>query len=223
MKGKGLPRGYDHTTDISHLSLAWARVGDAPEVEAFETIAMNEFAHVVQVPEMETDPETGERSPTGNMADGYEIGWTVTAKTQEELIAEVPWQSYTEARKAVVEWINNLTAQIEALYPSAVQKRWSVEEAAARAIAADDGSATQAQIDIMTNEGASKGRTAAEHAAAVIVNADRFHSIANQVNTLFLAVDAQLEVAASPLDYSAIFEWAQAQAAPLAEAYGLEV
>jgi len=148
-------------------------------------------------------------------------GWTIRDKTTEELLAEIPWQTATEARKAVVEWIDGLTSQIEALYPSSVQKRWLIEEAAARAVFADDGSATQDQIDMMTNEGAAKGRTAAKHAAAVIANADRFRAIVDETNKLFLATDKRIQDAASPLEYPAIFEWAKQQAAPLAAAYGL--
>jgi hypothetical protein len=147
--------------------------------------------------------------------------WTVENKTEAEILEGLPWQNATEARKAVVEWIDGLTSQIEQLYPSSVQKRWHEEEAAARAVKA--GTATQAQIDMMTNEGASKGRTAEQHADAVIANADKFRAIANEVNKLFLATTAQLDAAASPLEYPAIFEWAQGQAAPLAAAYGLEV
>jgi len=151
----------------------------------------------------------------------YIQGWTAVDKTQEELLAEIPWKDATEARKAVVEWIDGLTAQIETLYPSAVQKRWEIEEAAARAVKA--GTADTRQLALVTDEGATKGRTPEEHADAIIANADRFRKIADETNKLFLATDAQIQAAASPLEYPAIFEWAQQQAAPLAAAYGLSV
>lgn len=150
-------------------------------------------------------------------ADGWVLEYTIRDRTADE----IEWQTYTEARKAVVVWINNLTAQIEALYPSAVQRRWEIEEAAARAV--DAGNATPEQLELVTREGAAKGRTPQEHAAAIIENANRFRAIADQTNTLFLATDAQLQAASSPLEYPAIFAWAQQQAAPLAAAYGLEV
>lgn len=150
-------------------------------------------------------------------ADGWVMGWTIRDRTADE----IEWQTYTEARKAVVVWIDGLTSQIEALYPSAVQKRWEIEEAAARAV--DAGNATEEQLELVTREGAVKGRTPQEHAAAIIENATRFRAIADQTNTLFLATDAQLQAASSPLEYPAIFAWAQQQAAPLAAAYGLEV
>ncbi|MDF3413293.1 hypothetical protein HKX54_02395 [Sulfitobacter sp. M57] len=133
----------------------------------------------------------------------------------------LPWSSYTEARLAVVQWINGLTSQTISLYPDAVQKRWAIEEEAARAVKA--GTADAYQTQIVTEEGAAKGRTAIEHADAIIVNADRFHGIADQVNKLFLATDKALSDASSPREYPAIFATAQAQAAPLAAAYGLEV
>lgn len=147
--------------------------------------------------------------------------WIIESKAPEEILAGLPWQNALEARKAMVEWTNSLTSQIEALYPSAVQKRWVEEEAAARSVKA--GTATPRQLAIVTDEGAVKGRTPEEHADAIIDNADRFRAIADQVNKLFLAVDARLQAAASPLEYPAIFDWAKAQAAPLAQAYGLEV
>lgn len=148
-------------------------------------------------------------------------GYVILDKTEAELISEVPWQDYTSAVKATVGWINRLTSQIEDLFPSTVQARWTVEEAAARAVVA--GTATQAQIDMITSEGASKGRTIEEHSTRVIAKADQFHGIANEVNKLFLAVDGKLEAAKTPLEYPAIFAWAEEQAAPLAAAYGLTV
>jgi len=156
-----------------------------------------------------------------DVSGSWEQVWTVENKTEAEILEGLPWQDATAARKAVVEWIDGLTSQIEGLYPSAVQKRWAEEEAAARAVVAE--TPTQDQLDMMTYEGAAKGRTALEHANAVIANADRYRSIANEVNKLFLATDAKIQAAASPLEYPAIFEWAQEQAAPLAQAYGLEV
>lgn len=146
-------------------------------------------------------------------------GWIVRDKTEAELMAEIPWQTATEARKAVVQWIDGLTAQIEELYPSAVQRRWEIEEAAARAVKA--GTADARQLALVTDEGATKGRTPEEHADAIIANADRFRAISDQTNKLFLATDAKLQAAQNPLEYSAIFEWAKQQAAPLATTYGL--
>lgn len=157
----------------------------------------------------------------------YRHGWVVRDKTEAELLAEIPWKSATEARKAVVEWIDGLTSQIEALYPSAVQKRWEIEEAAARAVKADikNGTslATERQLNLVTDEGAAKGRTPEDHADAIIANADKFRAIADETNKLFLATDKRLQDAQSPLEYPAIFEWAKQQAAPLAAEYGLEV
>ena len=202
-QGTGLRRDFDHTADVSHLGLAWATVEPRPDPGPLFNVSLDQSA--------------------ADTPGGYVGNWTATAKTQEELLAALPWKNPVEARKAVVQWINGLTSQIESLYPSSVQKRWLIEEAAARAVAADDGSATQDQIDMMTNEGAAKGRTMLEHANAVIQNADRFRSIVDETNKLFLATDARLQAAASPLEYSVIFEWAQAQAAPLAAAYGLTV
>lgn len=162
--------------------------------------------------------QVAERSEAPVHADGVsKHRWTVRDLTLDEL----PWQDAIEARKAVVVWIDGLTSQIEALYPSAVQRRWEIEEAAARAV--DAGNATDQQLELVTREGAAKGRTPQEHAAAIIENATRFRAIADQTNTLFLATDAQLQAASSPLEYPAIFAWAQQQAAPLAAAYELEV
>lgn len=163
--------------------------------------------------------------------DGYRRTGTELVLENDEVYeratTELAWPDYTSARLAVVQWIDNLTAQIEAKYPSAVQKRWEVEEAAARAVKADivNGTslATAHQLALVTDEGAAKGRTPEEHADAIIANANKFREIADEVNKLFLATDYALENAASPDDYVGIFENAKAQAAPLAQAYGLEV
>jgi hypothetical protein len=124
-----------------------------------------------------------------------------------------------EARLAMVKWIDGLTAQVMDQYPRAVQARWSIEEAAARAVKAD--TATADQLALVTNEGAAKGRTPTEHADAIIANADRFRAIADQINTLFLATDKALTDETNPEQYEAILDGAKAQAAPLAAAYGL--
>lgn len=127
----------------------------------------------------------------------------------------------SEARLAMVRWINGLTAQIMGQYPAAIQARWQVEEAAARAVKA--GTANALQLDLITDEGQAKARTPEAHADAIIANADRFHAIAGQINTLFLATDKALSEATDPAQYGTILAGAIAQAAPLAQAYGLEV
>lgn len=125
------------------------------------------------------------------------------------------------AKAAMIAWIDALTAQVMSQYPAAVQARWPIEEAAARAVKA--GTATQDQTDLVTNEGLAKGRNAAEQADAIIANADRFKAIANEINKLFLAADKSLLDATDPAQYAAILEGAKLQAAPLAEAYGLAI
>lgn len=158
------------------------------------------------------------------------ISYTLENLTEAEQLEALPWKDYPTARKAVVEWINNLTSQIMDMYPAAVQKRWEIEEAAAEAVLHDAGEpnvndhiATPAQIRLVTDEGATKGRTPEEHAQAIITNATKFRAIADETNKLFLATDKALQDATSPLEYPTIFEEAKTQAAPLAAAYGLEL
>lgn len=124
-----------------------------------------------------------------------------------------------EAKAAMVAWIDGLTEQVMAAYPRAVQARWQIEEAAARAVKA--GTADAAQTALVTDEGAAKGRTPGEHADAIIANADRFHAIVGEINKLFLATDQALEGTTDSAQFEAILEDAKAQAEPLAEAYGL--
>lgn len=146
--------------------------------------------------------------------------WAVREKTAEERLAELPYKTAKEARQAMVGWIDTLTAQVMDEYPLAVQKRWEIEEAAARAVKAD--TATADQLTLVTREGATKGRTPEEHAHRIILNADRFRAIADQINTLFLSVGGQIENASGPEEYEAILAGAIASAAPLAAAYGLD-
>lgn len=137
-------------------------------------------------------------------------------------VADVPdYATAAEAKAAMVAWIDRLTAKIMDQYPRAVQARWPIEEVAARAVKA--GTATQDQTDLVTAEGLAKGRTATEHADAIIANANRFKVIANEINKLFLATDKALLDESDPAQYAAILEAAKQTAAPLAQAYGLAV
>lgn len=138
-----------------------------------------------------------------------------------EFVDPPAYATAAQARAAMVVWIDGLTAQVMSQYPQAVQARWPIEEAAARAVIA--GTDTQEQTDLVTLEGAAKGRTPTEHAEAIIANADRFKRIANEINKLFLATDKALTDATDPEQYEGILQAAIAQAAPLAQAYGLEV
>jgi len=151
----------------------------------------------------------------------YIQGWTVVDKTYEELLAEVPYKSLSDAQFALAEWINKLTYQIEGKFPNVVQKGWKEEEAMAKAYEA--GTATQEQIDRLTTLGSKKGRTAQEHVTRVLELAKTYREIKDHVHDLWLETDGALEAAASPLEYEAIFDAAIAQAAPLAAAYGLSV
>lgn len=147
---------------------------------------------------------------------GWVRGWTVRDKLPEEY----PIQTAEQARKEVVRWIDGISAQVLDMYPRAVQARWMIEEAAARAVLG--GTDTDAQLELITREGAAKGRTPGEHAQAVVKNADRFRAITDQINTLFLATDTALQQANHPSQYVQILARAKEQAAPLAEAYGLK-
>lgn len=146
-------------------------------------------------------------------------GWNWDGETFTAPAKPPTYATAADARAAMVAWIDRLTAQVMAGYPAAVQARWSVEEAAARAVKADTANA--AQLALVTDEGTAKNRTPEQHADAIIANADRFHAIAGQINRLFLATDKALGEATEPAQFEAILDAAIAQAGPLAEAYGL--
>lgn len=173
---------------------------------------------VPDLPRPEHDPLTQVVEPgeVTQVEGAWVRGWTVRDKHPEEY----PIQTAEEARKEVVRWIDGISAQVLDMYPRAVQARWMIEEAAARAVLG--GTDTDAQLELITREGAAKGRTPGEHAQAVVRNADRFRSITDQINTLFLATDAALQQANHPAQYVQILARAKEQAAPLAEAYGLK-
>lgn len=175
------------------------------------------WAFLQSDPEPEvTDTQVAERGPVEWREDGPYWTWTVRDKLPEEY----PIQTAEEARKEVVRWIDGLSAQVLDMYPRAVQARWMIEEAAARAVLG--GTDTDAQLELITREGAAKGRTPGEHAQAVVKNADRFRAITDQINTLFLATDTALQQANHPSQFMQILARAKEQAAPLAEAYGLK-
>jgi hypothetical protein len=133
----------------------------------------------------------------------------------------LPYQTAAEAKTAVVRWIDSLTGQIISQYPVVVRERWGIEELAARAV--KSGSPSDDQLELIRREGATKGRTPLEHADRVIMHAMNFRAIADEVNTLFLSVDGQLDAATEPAQYSAIIDEAKAVARPLAESFGLTV
>lgn len=167
------------------------------------------------------NPATQIAEPGGftNIDGAWVRGWTVRDKTADEIFTSLRYKTAKEARLAMVAWIDKLTAQVMAQYPVAIQARWQVEEAAARAVKA--GTADAAQTALVTAEGQAKGRTPEAHADAIIANADRFHTIAGQINKLFLATDKALTEATDPAQYEVILAGAIAQAGPLATAYGL--
>lgn len=173
---------------------------------------------VTDAPRPEHDPLTQVIEPGEvTQVDGAWVrNWTVRDKRPEEY----PIQAAEEARKEVVRWIDGLSAQVLDLYPRAVQARWMIEEAAARAVL--NGTDTDAQLELITREGAAKGRTPGEHAQAIVKNADRFRAITDEINTLFLATDTALQQANHPAQFMQILARAKEQAAPLAEAYGLK-
>ena len=169
-------------------------------------------------PEPETAPDqVAERGPVQYRDDVPYWTWTIRDKLPEEYAI----QTAEQARKEIVRWIDGMSSQVLDLYPRAVQARWMIEEAAARAVL--NGTDTDAQLELITREGAAKGRTPGEHAQAVVKNADRFRAITDQINTLFLATDTALAQATHPAQYLAIMARAKEQALPLAEAYGLKV
>jgi len=127
--------------------------------------------------------------------------------------------TYEAASQAMVQWIDNLTSRIEGRYPSAVKASWGSEEAMARAHVA--GTATAEQTATLETDAAAKGRTPTEHAERIIANADAYRAISDQVRALWLATDAQLAAVTDPYEYETVLDAAKAQAAPLAEAYGL--
>ncbi|MFB9151710.1 hypothetical protein [Roseovarius ramblicola] len=124
-----------------------------------------------------------------------------------------------QAKMAMTRWIDGLTAQIEGEYPRVVQKGWEGEEAMARAHKA--GTATQEQADMLAADAAAKGRTPTEHADRIVEKADRFRAIMLDTRRLWLATDKALEEVSDPADYPGILRAAKAQAAPIAQAYGL--
>lgn len=189
-----------------------------PKRPSDDLLAAWDVYPVTDTPRPEHDPMTQVVEPGEvTQVDGAWVrGWTVRDRRPEEY----PIQSAEQARMEVVRWIDGISAQVLDMYPRAVQARWMIEEAAARAVLG--GTDTDAQLELITREGAAKGRTPGEHAQAVIRNADRFRAITDQINTLFLSTDAALQQADHPAQFVQILARAKEQAGPLAEAYGLK-
>lgn len=189
-----------------------------PKRPSDDMLASWDVYPVTDMPRPEHDPMTQvvEAGDVTQVDGAWVRGWTVRDKRSEEY----PIQTAEQARKEVVRWIDGISAQVLDMYPRAVQARWMIEEAAARAVLG--GTDTDAQLELITREGAAKGRTPGEHAQAVVKNADRFRAITDQINTLFLSTDAALQQAEHPAQYVQILARAKEQAAPLAEAYGLK-
>lgn len=199
---------------LEHFSQLHRNVIGTPSAAV---LARYGWAFLLSDPEPEvTDTQVAERGPVEWREDVPYWTWTVRDKRPEEYTI----QTAEQARKEVVRWIDGISAQVLDMYPRAVQARWMIEEAAARAVLG--GTDTDAQLELITREGAAKGRTPGEHAQAIVKNADRFRAITDQINTLFLATDAALQQANHPSQFMQILARAKEQAAPLAEAYGLK-
>lgn len=146
--------------------------------------------------------------------------WSVIELSAEEIAAIPPaYATASDAKQAMTKWIDSLTAKIQNEYPDVVQKSWADEEAMAAAYLA--GTHSEEQLEILTADASAKGRTPSEHATRILEKAQTFRSIAQQTRTLWLATEKALENAADPAQYELILDAAIAQAAPLAEAYGL--
>lgn len=184
-----------------------------------QTLASFDIYRVEDTAPPKTD-DTQVAYHTGNiiLVDGvWKREWAIRDKRPDEYPIKTP----EEARREMVKWVNSMTSQILDLYPEAVQRRWTDEENAARAVL--DGSANQQQIEMITREGGAKGRTPEEHANEIVANANKFRTITDQINTLFLATDAKIKQAEHPSQYTTILEHAKEQAKPLAAAYGFKV
>ena len=206
--------GTQEHSPMSHFARLHPEVIGTPSAAV---LARYGWAFLLSDPEPEvTGDQVAERGPV-EWRDGTAF-WTWTVR--DKLPEEYPIQTAEQARKEVVRWIDGISAQVLDMYPRAVQARWMIEEAAARAVLG--GTDTDAQLELITREGAAKGRTPGEHAQAVVKNADRFRAITDQINTLFLATDTALQQANHPSQYVQILARAKEQAAPLAEAYGLK-
>lgn len=147
--------------------------------------------------------------------------WRIVDKTEEEIYASLPFKTPEDVRKEMVRWINSISSQILDLYPLAVQARWNIEEAAARAVLSN--TAAEDQLVLITREGAAKGRTPEEHAQAIINKANKFRAITDQINTLFLATDAKIQQTDDPTQFVEILAQAKEKAKPLAVAYGFKL
>lgn len=184
--------------DLTEFGYAWGAIEDAPTIT--NTQALDQAAPVL-------------------IGAFVSQGWTVRDKTEAEILASTPWQDLASAQVALSQWIDNLTFQIEGKYPRIIRAAWDEEEA--MALAYKLGTETEAQLAELTALAETKNRTVDEHADRVLWLAGTFRAIKGHVHALWLATDAALEAATSPLEYEHIFEAAKHQAAPLAAAYGL--
>lgn len=148
-------------------------------------------------------------------------GWTYDGSvfTAPEPVIVPIYATAAAAKSAMTAWINALTGTIQNQYPEVVQKGWEDEEAMAIAFFAD--TMTVQQEFTLGKDAEAKSRTSEQHATRILEKAAQFRGIAEQTRRLWLAVDNQIDAVTDPMQYEAILDAAQVQAAPLAAAYGL--
>ncbi|MFC6585940.1 hypothetical protein ACFQDZ_00770 [Sulfitobacter pacificus] len=92
--------------------------------------------------------------------------WTVRAATAQEIEDRQPFQTFEEARVAMLEWINDFLSPFTMDAGDAEPLSWIKKEAAAKAYLA--GTATTDQSDMIETEAAVDGEIPADLCAAIV-------------------------------------------------------
>lgn len=142
-----------------------------------------------------------------------------------DLLVEKPvlpiYPTLALAQAAMLAWINDFAAGVDAGMPEAELRSLPVKAAAARAHEA--GEATAEQIAMLQSEADLTGETVDALADEIIVNANAADQVAAKISGLRRALNKQLKEAADAFEYDVILDVGKAQAALLAGGLGISI
>jgi len=165
-----------------------------------------------------TDAQVLIPDATPTLVDGvWTLGWTVQDKTAEE-IAEAVDQARTDAKRRMLDWINDFLAPLEAGYSKAEVDAFPAKGPAAENYSA--GEARSADMLMLQAEADELGITVAEHVAKILPKSRPYTKAVGITSALRQKTFAQID-AAQPADIPAILEAAKQAAMAKAAELGI--
>lgn len=141
---------------------------------------------------------------------GWAFGWSARDLTAQEIEDRHPFQTFEEARVAMLGWINDFLSPFTMDAGAAEPLSWVKKEAAAKAYLA--GTATTDQTDMIETEAAVDGETPADLCTAIVAQGGLYTKVIAATTGLRRKTLKALEQASLPSEFTAILDGAKVQA-----------